>query len=99
MEENKIPKLEMPPKNYQERYLITSIVLNNNKEYFLYNDGNLYERDNSGKLIKLDNITSESKELIKKIMQNFKSGKTDIYQPEKVSAVTKKQIEVEIPEL
>lgn len=99
MEENKIPKLEMSQKNNQEKYLITSVVSEDNKEYFLYSDGNLYEKDDNGELRKLDNITPESKDLIKKIMQNFKSGKTDIFEPEKIAPVTKKEIEVEVPEL
>ncbi len=99
MEENKIPNLEMPPKNNQEKYLITSVVSEENKEYFLYSDGKLYEKDDNGELRIVDNVTPESKELIKKIMENFKPGKTDIYEPEKIAPVTKRKIEVDVPEL
>lgn len=99
MEEIKIPNLEMSTKNNQEKYLITSVVSEENKEYFLYSDGKLYEKDDNGKLQMVDNVTSESKELIKKIMENLKPGKTDIYEPEKIAPVTKQEIEVDEPEL
>lgn len=78
-----------------EKKLVTEITSENNEIYFLYDDGNLYKKDSSGKLIKLENITPESKELIKKLMNKFKPGRTDV----KISEFDKKENEMELPEL
>lgn len=100
MEEIKIPEKEILSKNEEERYLVTSVISEeNNKEYFLYSDGNLYEKDNDGNLVILDNITPESKKIIEKIMDKFKPGKTDVIEQEKINNSRKKEIEVDVPEL
>lgn len=100
MEEIKIPEKEILSKNEEERYLVTSVISEeNNKEYFLYSDGNLYEKDNDGNLVILDNITPESKKMIEKIMDKFKPGKTDVIEQEKINNSRKKEIEVDVPEL
>ena len=100
MEEIKKPEIELPPKNEEDRYLVTSVISEeNNKEYFLYSDGNLYEKDNSGNFVILDNVAPESKKIIEKIMEKFKPGKTDIIRPEEIGTSTKKDIEVDVPEL
>lgn len=99
MEENKIPQFHKTSSINREIHLITSVISEDNKEYFLYSDGNLYEKNSEGKLIKLNNVRPESQQLIKKIMQNFKAGKTDIYEPGNNSPITDKKIEVDLPEL
>jgi hypothetical protein len=80
-----------------DKTLITIITSENNKEYYLYSDGNLYERDNKGNLKQLDNITEESKNLIKKIMNKFSSGKTDVIRKESSQERMKKKIDIELP--
>lgn len=102
MSEIKIPENGIQTKNEEEKYLVTSVVSEeNNREYFLYSDGNLYEKDNEGNLVKLDNVSPESKKIAEKIMQNFKSGKTDVINPEKGNNFNsrKKEIDVDYPEL
>lgn len=102
MDEIKIPPKEMQNKSEDEKYLVTSVTSEeNSKEYFLYSDGNLYEKDNEGNLIRLDNISPESKKIAEKILQNFKPGKTDVIHPEKGKNVNsrKKEIDVDYPEL
>lgn len=80
-----------------DKTLITIITSENSKEYCLYSDGNLYERDNNGNLKQLDNITEESKNLIKKIMNKFSSGKTDVIRKESSQERMKKKIDIELP--
>ena len=80
-----------------DKTLITIITSENNKEYYLYSDGNLYERDNKGNLKQLDNITEESKNVIKKIMNKFSSGKTDVIRKESSQERMKKKIDIELP--
>ncbi len=99
MEENVIPKKKIIVDSEDEKYLVTSINVENDKEYFLYSDGNLYVKDNTGNLKRLDNVTPESKALIKKIMENFKPGKTDVVKTEKSDTLKKKEIDVDYPEL
>ncbi len=85
----------------REIFLVTEITSQTNKKYYLYSDGNVYEKDGEGKLKKLDDINPESKKLIQVIMDNFRSGKTDVIN-ENEGKKTKKQknsIEVELPEL
>lgn len=104
MEENNIEEIKLPEgkvslKSGEDKFLVTSIVSEeNNKEYFLYSDGNLYERDNNGKLIKVDNVAPESRKIVEKIMKNFEPGITDVVDPEK-SNKPSKRIEVDYPEL
>lgn len=102
MEENRIPKLENTVRDEQEKFLVTSVILEeNNKEYFLYSDGKLYEKDNEGNLVRVDNDTPESKKIVEKIMGNFKPGKTDVVQNENNSHKKNKtrEIDVDYPEL
>lgn len=53
--------------------------------------------DNKGNLKQLDNITEESKNLIKKIMNKFSSGKTDVIRKESSQERMKKKIDIELP--
>ncbi len=79
MNEIKVPQKGMKTKNSEEKYLVTSVISEENKkEYFLFSDGNLYEKDNEGNLVKLDNVSPESRKIVEKIMENFKPGKTDV---------------------
>ncbi len=102
MEEIKVPPKEMQSKNSEEKYLVTSVISEENKkEYFLYSDGNLYEKDNEGNLVKLDNVSAESKKIAKKIMENFKPGKTDVINNPNnfIPKSNAKDVDVDYPEL
>lgn len=58
-------------------HLITSIKCND-KEYELYTDGNLYEKLKDGCLKLVDRLNEDNKEIIEKLMSNFKPGQIDV---------------------
>lgn len=100
MDEIKIPPKEMQNKSEDEKYLVTSVISEENKkEYFLYSDGNLYEKDNEGNLVRLDNVSPESKKIAEKIMKNFRPGKTDVVENNSPQNNKPKNIDVDYPEL
>lgn len=85
----------------KEKFLVSEITSQTNKIYYLYSDGNLYEKDSEGKLKKIDDLNSESKKLIQAIMNNFRPGKTDVINDNKKKSSEKQEnkIKVELPEL
>lgn len=80
-----------------DKRLITVITSENDKEYYLYSDGKLYEKDNEGNLKQVDNITEESKKLINKIMNKFSPGKTDVIRKESNQERKRKKEDIELP--
>ncbi len=65
-------------KEIEEKKVITKITLENGKDYFLYSDGKIYEKDEEGNLVQLNNLNSESKKTIDKIMNKLRSTKFDV---------------------
>ena len=77
-EERAIYETGAPIKKPVEKQLVTAITLENGTEYYLYSDGNLYERDNSGNLKQLDRLNPASQAVIDRIMNKLNGGKTDV---------------------
>ena len=83
----------------KEIKLVTQVTLESGKVYFLYSDGNLYTREDE-KLIKLDNITTENKKIIEKIMELYKPAKTDVIDRNLAEdKIQEEKANVEVPEM
>lgn len=83
----------------KEIKLVTQVTLESGKVYFLYSDGNLYTREDE-KLIKLDNITTENKKIIEKIMELYKPAKTDVIDRNPAGdKIQEEKANVEVPEM
>ena len=83
----------------KEIKLVTQVTLESGKVYFLYSDGNLYTREDE-KLIKLDNITTENKKIIEKIMELYKPAKTDVIDRNLAEdKIQEEKVNVEVPEM
>lgn len=67
----------MEKNSFDDMILLTEITCENGKTYYLYNDGNLYEKSDDGNHKKLDKLNEGNLELIQKIMERFKPAKTD----------------------
>lgn len=70
------------PKTERKIKLVTEIVSEDEKVYYLYTDGNVYEKDTEGNFKMLDNLNPESQKILAKIMNRFKPGRTDVVTPE-----------------
>ncbi len=73
----------MKENNLGDLLLVTKITLENGKVYFLYSDGNLYEKDANGEMKILDNLNEENKQTIDKIMERFKAPPIDVIDNER----------------
>ncbi len=60
-------------KTKKNKTLVTRITSESDKDYYLYSDGNLYEKNDIGELVVLDKLNPNSKQIIDKIMQKYKS--------------------------
>lgn len=65
-------------KEPEEKKVITKITLENGKDYFLYSDGKIYEKNEKGTLVQLDNLNLESQKTIDKIMNKLRSVEFDV---------------------
>lgn len=94
----------MEQRDFEDLTLVTQISCENGKTYFLYNDGNLYEKSDDGNHKKLDRLNNENKDIIKKIMERLRPARTDVINKSLYKGRIRhidedKTIEVESPEL
>lgn len=64
--------------NFDDLTLVTELSCENGKTYFLYSDGNLYEKSEDGNHRKLDRLNEENKVIIKRIMERLRPAQTDV---------------------
>ena len=68
----------MEQEDFKNLTVVTELSCENGKSYFLYSDGNLYEKSEDGNHKKLDRLNAENKEIIKKIMERLRPARTDV---------------------
>lgn len=68
----------MEQRDFEDLTLVTQISCENGKTYFLYSDGNLYEKSEDGNHRKLDRLNDENKDIIKRIMERLRPARTDV---------------------
>ncbi len=94
----------MDQNDFKDLTLVTQISCENGKTYFLYNDGNLYEKSEDGNHRKLDRLNAENKVIIKRIMERLRPARTDVINKSLTKGKMRNQdddktIEVDAPDL
>ena len=94
----------MSSNDFSDLTLVTELSCENGRTYYLYSDGNLYEKSEDGNHKKLDRLNEENKVIIKKIMERLRPAQTDVinkslYKGKKRNSDEDTTIEVDLPEL
>ena len=93
----------MEQEDFKNLTVVTELSCENGKSYFLYSDGNLYEKSEDGNHKKLDRLNTENKEIIKKIMERLRPARTDVINKSlykgRIRNIDEKTIEVDSPDL
>lgn len=94
----------MDQNDFKDLTLVTQISCENGKTYFLYSDGNLYEKSEDGNHRKLDRLNAENKVIIKRIMERLRPARTDVINKSLTKGKMRNQdddktIEVDAPDL
>ncbi len=93
----------MEQEDFKNLTVVTELSCENGKSYFLYSDGNLYEKSEDGNHKKLDRLNAENKEIIKKIMERLRPARTDVINKSlykgRIRNIDEKTIEVDSPDL
>lgn len=94
----------MEQRDFEDLTLVTQISCENGKTYFLYSDGNLYEKSEDGNHRKLDRLNDENKDIIKRIMERLRPARTDVINKslnkgKPRNSTEDKTIEVDSPDL
>ena len=93
----------MEQEDFKNLTVVTELSCENGKSYFLYSDGNLYEKSEDGNHKKLDRLNAENKEIIKKIMERLRPARTDVINKSlykgRIRNIDEKTIEVDSADL